>query len=242
MLDFIKADVHRVTRKKSMIVMTALVLVIYAATLIIMLKVVNASAEGIDLVSTLLRDAAVLLIGTPLFTAVFTDSFNSKSTQAVIGFGTSRRRLVVSRYCEYLVILALAFLAISLLSLVLFAVTGCISISGPLFKELWKGFLIAAMCVNVAIIFVYGAQNPTLGLVVFICLVANVFDLLLTGLSFLPFFADHSIDLSLILPSNLLYQAFQNGKPVFFLYALLGYIVLPLIISIKTFEKKELEF
>ena len=242
MLDFIKADIHRVMRKRSFVVMTALVLVIFAATLIVTLKFVKSPEEGVKLVSSLLQEVAVLLIGIPLFTAVFTDSFNSKSMQAVIGFGTSRKRLIISRYCEYLVILALVFLAISMVSLAVFVVTGHLSISGSLFRELWEGYLVTALSVNAAMVFAYGAQNPTLGLIIFICLAANVFALLLTGLSFIPFLAKHGIDPALILPSNLLYEALHNCKPMFYLYTILGYVVLPLFLSIKTFEKKELEF
>jgi len=239
MLNFIKADVLRVLKKKTFIVLTSLVLLIVAVTLIIVL---NKDPRGVGVVGSLLAKAAVFLIGIPVFTAVFSDDFNSKAMQTIIGHGTSRRRLVLSRYCEYLVILAQAFAVISLLSLILFAVWGQVAVSGSFFGYLWKYYLITALCVSASMILVYGAHNPTFGLVIFICLVADLLDLVLTGLSLVPFFARHNIDLSLILPSNMLYEAIDNGKPVFYLVAFLCYIVLPLFLSVKLFEKKELEF
>ncbi|MBR0413708.1 MAG: hypothetical protein IJI67_01390 [Clostridia bacterium] len=239
MFNFIKADILRVLKKKSYIVLSAIVLLAYAATLLIVLSKNPASVE---LVSGLLATGAVLLIGIPVFIGVFSDDFHSKAMQTIIGFGTSRRRLVLSRYCEYLVILAQAFAVISLVSLLLFAVTGNMAVAKPIFRDLWKEYLSTVLCVGAAMIIVYGAQNTTFGLVIFIGLAANILDLLLTGISFIPFFANHNIDVSLILPSNMLNQAMSNGKPIFYLFAALCYIVLPLVLSVKLFEKKELEF
>ena len=239
MFNYLIADMGRVLRKKSYIILTSFVLALFAVTLIILLL---KSPGNVGLASSFLETIAVLFIGISVFAAVFTDDFKSKAMQSIIGLGTSRRRLVVSRYCEYLMILAQAFLVISLLSLILFIATGQISVAATLFRELWKGYLFVALCVTVAMMFVYGSQNPTLGLVVFVILIANLLDFILAGISFIPFFADHNINLSLILPSNLLYQAIDNGKPVFFVFAIIGYIVLPLFISVKAFERKELEF
>lgn len=130
---------------------------------------------------------------------------------------------------------------ISLFALVIFIVTGQSTLAAPLFKELWKGYLVVALSVTAAMIFVYGTQNTTLGIVVFIFLIANFLDFILTAISLIPFFADHNINLALILPSNLLYQAMDNGKPVFYVFAIIGYVFLPLFISAKLFEMKELD-
>ena len=238
MLNFIKADMFRVLKKKSFVVLTAIVFAAYAITLFISLK---KDPELIELVSGLLSTAAILLIGIPAFIGVFTDDFNSKAMQTIIGFGVSRRRLVLSRYCEYLVILAQAFALISLMALIMVAVSGHVADSGALFAQLWKNYLVVAMCVSIAIIIVYGAQNTTFGLVVFIALAADLLSLVLTALSFVPFFSKHNIDPSLILPSNIIREAIDNGKPAFFIAAIC-YIVVPLVLSIKLFEKKELEF
>ena len=219
--------------------MSSIVLVLYAASLIIVL---SKDPNNVEYISGLLASAASMLIGIPVFVGVFNDDFNSKAMQTIIGFGTSRRRLVLSRYCEYLVILAQAFAVISLLSLILFVVSGNMAVAGTLFGQLWKEYLVTALCVSASMIVVYGAQNTTFGMVVFIILVADLLSFILAGLAFIPFFSKHNIDPSIILPSSLIYQAFYNGKPIHLLYAVLGYIVLPLILSVKLFEKKELEF
>ncbi len=238
MLNSIKADILRVLKKKSYMIMTSLVLVIYAVSLIISL---SKSPESSGLITTLLSKAAMLMIGIPVFTAVFSDDFNSKAMQTIIGYGTSRRRLVISRYFEYLVILAQAFLAITLLCVALFGVKGQMAQIPEVLKDLWTQYLVTALSVNAAMIFVYGVQNATLGLVVFIGFIADVFGILFTGLNFIPFFMKHNIDLSVILPENIINEAINNGKPIYYLYAAI-YIVIPLILSIKLFERKELEF
>ena len=239
MLNFVKADMLRVLKKKSYIIMTSLVFVIYAATLIVILA---KSPEDAELVSGLLATAAVLLIGIPAFIGVFNDDFNSKAMQTIIGFGTSRTRFVLSRYCEYLVILAQAFALISLLSFILFAASGHLADSGTIFSSLWKEYFITVFCVSISMIVVYGAQNTTFGLVVFIALAADLLNLALTALSFAPIFSKHNIDPSLILPSILINTAINEEKPILYLVAVLCYIVIPLILTVKLFEKKELEF
>ena len=238
MLNFIKADMIRVLKKKSYIVI-ALTFITYAITLIIIL---NKNPESTDMAAGLLATAAELLIGIPVFIGVFNDDFHSKSMQTIIGFGTSRKRLVISRYCEFLVILAQAFALLSLMCFIMYAVTGNLAVSGPIFGELWKEFLVIALCASVSMLVVFGAHNTTFGLVLYVFLVADLLGLLLAGLQFVPFFAKHNIDPSSILPGTMIYTAINDGKPIYFVLAAVCYIALPLFLSIKLFEKKELEF
>ena len=97
MFDFIKADILRILKKKSYIITSSIVFISYAATLAVMFV---KHMEKFDLINSMLASMATFLVGIPVFNAVFTDDFNSRSMQTIIGFGTSRRQLVLSRFFE----------------------------------------------------------------------------------------------------------------------------------------------
>ena len=239
MLNYLKADIYRVLKKKSYLIASAVVFAIYLVTLVVLL---NKAADYLDMVNSVLADLGVIVIGITVFTSVFSDDFSSKAMQTVIGFGTSRRKLVLSRFIEYLVILGQALLALTIIILVLFAVTGHMPEVSSSIGYLWKSYLLAALSASVAMIFVYGMKSPTLGLIVFIAFIVDIFGLVFMGLSFIPFLAEHNIDPAAFLPGSLINAAFNEGKTIDLLYAFIGYIVLPQIIAVKLFENRELEF
>ena len=102
---------------------------------------------------------------------------------------------------------------------------------------------------SLSLLFVYGTQNPTTGLVFYIIFVANVLDMIFTFIDMVPFLKDNNIELSKFFPasacSNFI-NAISDGDVLhsftWGIGVVVGYIILPLIISIQIFKKKELEF
>ena len=239
MFDFIKADILRILKKKSYIITSSIVFISYAATLAVMFV---KHMEKFDLINSMLASMATFLVGIPVFNAVFTDDFNSKAMQTIIGHGTTRKDLVLSRHFEYSVILAQAFAVISLMILAISAATGQMPNGTSMIGYLWTEYLVVICCMGFSMMFIYSTQNTTAGLVVFIIMTTNVIGMAMAGMSFIPFLSRHNIDPSAILPSSLIYGATTNGKLYYLPIAFLIYVVAALIVSCKAFEKKELEF
>ena len=247
MLNCLTADIRRVLKKKSYIILALveLLLIVGAAVVAFFFH-----KDGIDTAFSLAVGFALLplifLVGVPVFLAVFSDDFKSKAMQTSIGHGISRQEIVICRFLEVTIIIAQALF---LYSAVIFGLSIWLDVSRHVFWEqmkiLWENGLQLLCYSNIAMIVVFMEQKSTMGLVLFILLSTSVVSGILTLVSQFKIFAEHNIDFSVITVETLINKANDSSfafAPLMWVALAAGYIVLPIILSILIFRHKELEF
>ena len=120
MLNYIRADLHRIFCRVSRCVFIAL---FYAVALGIELyQAVSKSYNSVNLTAAapLLFETAALILGIVEIQSVFADDFRAKTMQIAIGLGVSRPKVVLAKLIDYAVLSAVD----SLVLMVLFALGG----------------------------------------------------------------------------------------------------------------------
>ena len=268
-------DLFRAQKKKSYVIMMGLVVALIIIVAIIAFvwpsKAAEESgkAERFQTLNNIVTTFIPFLVGIPVFQAVFTDDFKSRTMQTAIGRGISRSRLVLSRFLEACMLIVEAMTIFSVVTLIAALAVGT-SVSGTflLLAHLWVDASLIVAHLSVCMFFVYASQNATLGLVFFILFSANVFGLLLKLVDSIPFLNDNGIEISKMVPtgvhtnmsnylfgtkavldttdiSKMLEPAIEAnfGKALVYGIVFVGvYIILPVFLSQAVFRKKELEF
>ena len=146
---------------------------------------------------------APFLVGIPVFQAVFSDDFKSRTMQTAIGHGISRRRLVLARFYEVIALLIEAHLIFSVIAVIIALVLGAtMGGIGIMIGKLWFDGLLILANIAIAMLILYMSQNPTGGLVMYILLAADAFRLLLAMADMIPFLKNNGIKLSNALPGG----------------------------------------
>ncbi len=252
MRNCILTDLRRVFRKKSFIICMSIIILLMIIGLIVIF--VHPFKDGVDSTYSIMMSLAMFfnpfLIGIPVFSAIYTDDFKSKSMQTALGFGISRNKMIMSRFLEalFMVVECIIFLSVMLL---IFGLAGGVSMSeiGETVLEIWIDSFKTIGFLALALIIVYGTQKPTMGLVLFILLSAGVFATLIEALSLIPALKKHDIDPGKYLPSGVIDKISDLADKGDYLKAvgpaflfLIFYVALPVWISMRLFRKKELEF
>lgn len=240
----IDADLKRILKKNTFRLMFGIVLVaIIICIIAVFVRDKDKNAE-FQLFLTRVAELNAMLIGIPVFLAIFADDFKSRAMQTAIGFGLSRDRLIICRFIE---VVALTFLCNIVFTIVTFIMGKAGGISSDAINEalrrLWEyGALVSIAFSSLCIILVYIMQNATLGLVVYIIASSGVIDSLLALLNNIPVLKEHNIDVSSFLVEPLIDRAIDESRYYLWVVLAVGYVIIPLIISIMIFRKKELEF
>ena len=257
MRNCIKADLRRVQKKVSFLVCTGIVVFLFllagllAKILPLHLGEIQGSAMTMDLYASAVLFFFPLLTGIPIFSAVYSDDFKSRSMQTAIGFGLTRPKIIWARFFEGLLLLIETGIIYSVF-LVLMDVMNGVSgdnIRKTLINELWIKDLKILGFLCLSLIIVYGTQKPSGGLVLFILLISGVFGTMISAMDLIPFFDKHNIEPSKYFPSGVittLQDAISGGHAgkavVAFVCFTAFYVILPVFISIGIFNKKELDF
>ena len=250
MLNCIKADMLRVQRKKSLIAMSLFIIGLF----ILFTSLIGANILKGDN-STLFKSTVsvvsgfnTILLGIPVFNAIFSDDFKSHSMQVSIGFGISRTKMILARIIEFILIFVEAY---AVFTVCYFILGGIINVDMDVITamvwDLWKDLLLSVCYCCFAMIFVYFAQNGTLGLVVYILLVTSAFTLVFSGIDLIPFLRNHHISIAAITIDGMYVRTFneqlETAKRVMWGCLLAGcYIIVPMILTNVIFKHKEMDF
>lgn len=210
----ILTDFRRAQKKKSFIIcMSCVILLIIIVAIVSSIKpdtagnIMNGETNG--KASAFLSGISIafsmipFLVGIPVYLTVFTDDFKSRTMQAVIGYGVSRRRLILARFYEVILLIAEACMIFTVISMIISLVFGAtIGGVGVMIGKLWFDQLLLISEISIAMLILYLTQNPTGGLVMFILLAAKAFTLILTVTDMIPFLKNNKIKLSYILPDG----------------------------------------
>ncbi len=250
MLNSIKADLLRVQRKKSLIIMTLLTLgLCILFTALIGANVLKGDNSALYTTSlNMILGLNTLLIGIPVFNAVFSDDFKSRSMQVSIGYGVSRTKMILIRFFEFLLTFVEVYIIFTAFVFLLGAAIGVdMDTMVHITERLWRDLLLSMCYCAFAMIFVYFTQNGTLGLVAYILLVTSAFTLVFSGIDMLPILRKHDISIAAItidgMYSSLFDTSLADAKRFMWGSLLIGcYVILPMILTIQIFKHKELDF
>ncbi len=247
MFNCIKADALRVLKKKGFLITMSIVilLIIGAAILTVFFPGEDRGQTFADLAGVIYGING-LLVGIPIFLAVFSDDFKSKAMQTAIGFGISRPALIICRVIEMVWLIIQTGIVFSIVSVITGVALGAstsvlLSMIGNLWYESLKIILYGA----VSMIIVYLMQSATTALVIFILSTVGTIDLVLMGIGAIPAVQKLHLDPTVITIESVLSKAMDKTyalAPLMWVVAILAFLVLPTIITIVVFQKKELEF
>ena len=250
MKNAITADLIRVQKKKSFIIMliVELVLIIGCALIAMFVRVTpSMDADFLSLVSSA-AGMGSLIVGLPIFLAVFSDDFRSHAMQTAIGFGLSRSKLIIARFIEVLVLILEATVFMVITELVMGLVAGVSSSTiVDTCNACWQ-YLVPTMCyMSICLMIVYGMRSATFAMVCYIVFTIGVLDGILAGISVaIPFLRDNNIHLNYALPDTMVGKLAINPafdyRWVMWIVVAVVYILLPLWLATRVFRKKELEF
>lgn len=255
------ADIRRVIKKKSFIIMLILECLLIIGLTAIMIATVNmvnnepAFTEKIEinpeatyLSITVMSIGAVapLLLGLPIFLAVFSDDFRSHAMQMAIGSGLSRNKLILARFIEVVILVA----EVTVCMLIAAVISGLIQGAGMSVIADACGrsliSLIPMLCyLAICLIPVYGTQNTTLSMVLYILFTAGVVSTVVNAIrTGIPQLRD--VHIEWILPDRLINDVAFSGNYswgwVVWIIIPVVYIALPVWVAMILFRKKELEF
>ena len=238
MINCIKADLFRIIKKKSIMVLLLLQCLIIIGTGIAAFKFSIPEFSTVSLWSGSFSTIA-LLNGIAIFIAIFKNDFKSRALQTAIGFGVSRTKIILSRFIEMILLVAL-HLAIYSIIIILMATVGHMPMADikELLKLLWVERMAMVFNLILGMIFVYAFEATTVGLIVYICATLSVIDLLIVSVNFIP--ALKNLKLGEYTITGLIDQIME-GHLKMWPVLIIGYGVVPIVISILAFRKKELE-
>ena len=254
MRNCITTDILRAYRKKGLLICLGVVVALMVLSLVITMvhpfKSMGGTSGTFKSLTSAFYEFNAFLVAIPVFSTVYSDDFKSKSMQTALGFGISRNKMILARFFECLILLIECHVFIMLLTFLFAAICGASSsVIVGLTGELWiialkiLGFLCLSM------ILVYGTQKPTLGLVLFILLNADLFAFIVELIDMIPFLKDNDIKLHNVFPSGMIMNiddaahAGKIGETIARIILFIAvYVVVPVIISMRLFRKKELDF
>jgi len=243
MLDLFRGELYRILHKRNMYLFLGIVFFAYLA-----ITFMRANSFGPDSVVT---DAATMLqlmpavLGGYFFTAVFTDDLSAKNLITLVGYGTSRTKIVLTKLALMALFTVICFVLIALLHLGAYAVFGFAATASQirLVGAVIVQFILMTLgFAAVAAIVVYGTQKPTFAVVTYFMLAFNVVTMLINAASSLL-----NVNLSAHLISGTTSQmmmgfAAPGGNVLAPLLEYLGYVVLAVVAAIILFKNREMEF
>lgn len=236
MRQLIKGDISRILRKKE--------IYIFALALYIILFAVKSKTEVEDQISsfeTMVRLIGMLLCIIPVYLTVYGDEIRTGSMQTVIGRGMSRRKVIISKLIDCIILFTMMFMVF----LLLFYVKNAIAHLAFTPKQNTMAFVyVLVTCIKatgyfaVTGLFLFASWNVAIGLTACIMLVFVSVSLVLVQANLHIPVHDYWID-GLVDSS---YNDIMIGNfPWKLLLMIAIYIIGAVIVTVKVFDRKELD-
>lgn len=249
MLSFILADFYRILKKKSLYIFLSINAVLFA----IIMFITNNQNLGLDeylMGMHIITSLIPVIVGTFVFSIVYIDDLNAKSVQGAIGYGKSRTEIVIVKYLDAIILMAVfSLIMVGVLSGTPYLLG--LKMTSEAFQLISKlvvhQLLVVAVYFAIASIVVYYIQKAAGSITAFILLITSTINALLGLLFTQKFVVDLIGNITQYFPKAKL-DAFglwvntNEGDLTNILLWILGYIVVSLTISIVVFKRKELEF
>lgn len=249
MLNYIRADLHRITRRVPRVMVLLLILVIFVAVLIY--NAVSGQQNSIGFMANMasLFSVAGALFGLVEIMAVFADDFRAKTMQVAIGLGVSRPHVVLAKAIEFALLNLLDNLVLAVLVVASSASVG-IGLNGDdIYQIMIRVFfamlnaLIPALFTMIPIFYLQGTGLAAiLFLVFYIDPLAQIIGMFLSTNEVVIRLHLNEVPYSAILGSTITAFTLHAGVNVGQILGLILYIVAGYFLTVLVFHKRELDF
>lgn len=247
MIQYMKAELYRMFRKKSTFILAIAGVVLLFVSMFIMDNP-QRTAEDYAFAGQFLINFATVLLGTLLFYLVYLDDFKAKSSSAIISYGGSRNLFIVSKQILSLVVIVLAYAFMLVVFFIEAAVLGYFftgdQVTQLVFSALGSILTVLGYCAIGSLI-AYGSQKAILSLVCFLLLAVGFVDMVVDALMRLPLLYDLFGGMQDYLPSAAssawVRELLQHGFAWGWFFVCLGYMIIPTLIALILFRKKDLD-
>ena len=249
MNNYIGADLRRIFRKQSFLRAFGAFAGCFAILVFIYFDP-NFTAEMYVSKMTSFMSFFPLVVGLLTFLSVYADDFKCRSMQIAIGCGMPRGRIIFAKLLESAVLL----LATAAVMAVLLVIAPLLLGLTPTSQQMASLVLTAGAeplralgYGAISAVAVFLTQNATGGTILYVLLSSKTVYIIATMLLGQDFLRNTVGDLTKYLYTAMLYTCkanlVQGGQPFICMsFALLIYVMLPTVISVVGFRKKELEF
>lgn len=244
MHNYMKADLRRIAKRIPRIVLLLLIL-----ALIVFLSYNNEVETPYDIMEGLkmFLKYSPLVLGAIEILYVFGDDFRGKTAQIAIGIGISRRKVILSKWLEMVILYAIDAILVLAAAFATKAVCGSFfsfALAGELVILYLISILELACFIGLVLAFFFTSQGITMGLLIFVLLESGGISSLL----------GYVFNLKWLLPLHLGNFTLTNCINVFRTRCLIGafnptavcgiiiYILLGYLITYNIYKKLELEF
>ena len=249
MTDYIGADLRRIFRKRSFLWAFGAFAGCFAILVFIYFNP-GFTAEMYVSKMTSFMSFSPLVVGLPTFLSVYADDFKCRSMQIAIGYGMPRGRIIFAKLLESAVLLLATAAGMAVLltaAPLLLGLAPTAQQTASLVLTAGAELLRALGYGAISAVAVFLTQNATGGTILYVLLSSKTVYIILAMFLGQDFLLGTVGDLTKYLYTVMLYTCkadlVQGGQPYICLsFALLIYVVLPTVISVVGFRKKELEF
>lgn len=249
MKNYISADLRRILRKQSFLAAAGVFILLFAVLVFIYFNPSFTADMYVAKVSSFLSYFP-LIVGIFVFMSVYSDDFKCRSMQVAIGYGIPRNRIILAKMMESFFLLLGTSLIMGILVLFTHVALGL----DPDKQQLTALILTAAAemlrafgYLSISTIPVFFSQEAVGGVITYVLLSSKTIYIILSMLLGQEFLVTTLGDLTRYLYTAQLYAVKASllaGEPFLttLAAALLIYVVIPAVIAIIGFRKKELEF
>ena len=243
MINLFAGEAYRILHKRNMYK--------YVGAVLLGIMAITFMRSGGFTESSIVDDAANIfplmptLLGGYFFTSIFSDDLTSKNLITLVGYGTSRATIVLTKLALLLVFVVGAFLLLTGMHLGVYALLGYPATGAA------AGYVIAFALQNVlltmgfgaiAAIVVYGTQKPTFAAVTYFMLAFNVVTMLLRAVAGLLEINIAGRLISGTTDSILLSTITPGAIPIAPVFEYLAYLAIAVGAAIFVFRRREMEF
>jgi ABC-type transport system involved in multi-copper enzyme maturation permease subunit len=243
MLDLFRGEAYRILHKRKMYLYLGAVLLGYAA--LIFMRSGNFTANSVATDTDQLFQFLPPLLGGYFFTSLYTDDFVAKNLITLVGYGTSRTRIILTKFLLMTICTTIAFAVLTALHFGLYAAFG-FAATGPAISYVLafalKNLLLTIGFALVATVVAYATQKSTFAVVAYFMLAFNVVSTLIrVAASYMHLnIADRLLSGT---TTNIVVQMLTPGGNIAAPgLELLAYLGLAIVASIIVFKRRELEF
>lgn len=249
MLNYLIADLNRMSRKKSLIYTLATFLGLFL-TMVFIIYTPNLDGGGYLSKTDLFLGFYPLVVGIPIFLSIYSDDFKSKAMQIAIGYGIDRNKIILTKAIETVILSVISGVLLGVLVTVVPKILG-LTLTHEQFLELTLGALTGILkiivYVGISTILVYHYQNAMYGTISFVLLGSGTVGMILNLILSQQFVVDLVGNLTehmfttLLAMEKLNYMT-KGSFNITSIIEIILYMVIPVIVSMIIFRKKELEF
>lgn len=245
--NYVKADIWRIVKRIPRMIAILIMNIVFA--IVIIKASAGDSWNSVFFMGKMLTGFSIIawLCGIVEFISVFSDDFRAKTMQVAIGMGMKRRHVILTKWLDCMFLIISDMLLVCIVGLLTGAATG-VRVNGEQLVDLLINvlgeILVSGAYYSLAMVLVFFMQSVLIPLIVYICLVVNLFHTILQYLFSLEAIRSWNLSKYLLTDASQLFvsRLTVGTFDVKALLLILAYIIIGYVLSSVVFRKKELEF